>query len=284
MFIYSRPRGLPSSQLQKSKRLLSSLIGLRTLSSMSNPQTVLITGAAVRVGKAIAEYLASAGWQVAIHYNTSDKEAKALEASLKAQGAKVALIQADLKSDFDAEAILSEVETAIGPVHCLINNAATFHKDTLEIPITQSQFDDHMHVNLLAPLKLVQAFTKQARHHELKNASIINIGDGMHGWSYSSKHLTYALSKQGLMSLSHFLALDLAPDIRINSIGLGPTLPGPSDKPDTFDRLQQRIPLHTLSSLEDICRTVDFLLQSPTITGQNILLTGGLHCTQAIDI
>lgn len=244
-------------------------------------QSVLITGGAVRVGHNIALHLARAGWNVAIHYQRSHAQAQALVKELETLGVKAVAVCKDFSTEFNATALLRECTAALGTIHCLINNASVFQKDSLQTALTQVQFDQHMHINLLAPIKLIQAFVEQKNLHD---ASIINIGDGTHGWSLSSKYLTYALSKISLMQLAEMLALELAPHIRINTIAPGPTLAGELEDDAMFNRMKRRAPLNRLSNPSEICDTIDYLLRAKSVTGQTILLSGGLHCHRPIDL
>lgn len=246
-------------------------------------KAVFITGGAVRIGRAIAVRLAKQGHPIAIHYRHSGDEARALTEELNAMGVPAAAVCADFFKPFDADALLKQAHDSVGPIHHLVNNASSFDKDTLET-ITHETFTHHMHVNLYAPLSLIQAFTSYQRTRKLSAASITNIGDGAKGWSLSSKHLSYALSKYGLMQLANMLAIELAPNIRINNVAPGPSLPGHLDEEDTFKRLAKRIPLGHVSSEHDICDAVEYLLKATSVTGQTIWLGGGLHCHQAIDI
>lgn len=249
----------------------------------SPTQNMLITGAALRIGREIALHFAAAGWNIAIHYRRSDEAAKILAAECGAIGVKTTLVQADFSNDFDADALFDTIARDIGAVNVLINNASSFNKDTLSTA-THEQFHQHMQVNLYAPIKMIQSYANHVKMHQLTDCSIINLGDGTRGWSLSSKFLSYSLSKLGLMQLSELLAIELAPAIRINAIGLGPSLAGEVDDANMFDRLKQRSPLKQNSSPQEVCQTINYLLATPTITGQSILLNGGLHCHQAIDI
>ncbi len=243
--------------------------------------SVLITGGALRVGREIALHLARAGWNVAIHYHRSEIQAQELVKELKAIGANALCVHADFATDFDASTLIDECTTQLGTITCLINNASMFQKDSLQTSLNAAQFDQHMHINLLAPIKLIQAFAAQ---QNLTQANIINIGDGTHGWSLSSKYLTYALSKMSLMQLSEMLALELAPHIRINTIAPGPTLAGELEDDAMFNRMKQRAPLNHLSNPREVCDAIDYLLRAHSITGQTILLSGGLHCHRPIDL
>lgn len=241
-----------------------------------SPQTVLITGGAIRIGRSIALHMAQQGWSVAIHYRESSSQAQELADDVRALGVQAVIIQADFGEDFDA-AYLIEQAASIGPVSCLINNAAIIEKDGLS-NLSSELFHRHMQINCYAPLKLIQAFAAHHQTHPAENACIINLSDGTYGWSMSSKFLSYALSKSGLNALTDMLAHDLAPQIRINTIGLAPTLPNENDPPGLFERHAERSPMQRTSTPEEVCRTIDYLLSASNVTGQHILLTGGLHC------
>lgn len=246
------------------------------------PNTVLISGAAKRIGRHVALHLARAGWDVAIHYSQSETEALALKQEIEALGRRACCLQADFNGAWQADDLIQTAVRALGPLGCLICNASVFEKDTLGT-VTAEHFMHHQRVNTLAPLLLVQAFAAHIKHHNLTHASALLIGDSARGWSLSSKYLSYALSKLTLMALPELLALELAPNIRINAVAPGPSLPGKNDETDTFKRLAVRSPLNQLSSPDEVCRTIDFLLATPTITGQTILLSSGFHLHQPIE-
>ncbi len=240
---------------------------------------VFITGSAKRIGKALALHLAAQGYHVAVHYHHSHNEAQHTVREIEALGVRAIALPADLATDFDAHALITQATQAVGPLTCLINNASLFTKDTVQTATAES-FHQHTHINTYAPLALINAFAKQATG----GASIINIGDGALGWSYSAKYITYALSKMGLMGLATLLAPELAPRIRINNLALGPTLRGETEDAAMFDRLADHTPLKQLSSIDDICRSADYLLATPCITGQTIYLNGGMQCHQLLTL
>lgn len=240
-------------------------------------KAALITGGAVRVGRAIALHLARQGWSIAIHYRHSREEADETVKALIALGVKATSVQADFAQPFDATALFTQVTHTIGPIDCLINSAAIIEKDTLETADWQ-HFHDHLRVNAFAPLALIQAYAAYRKTYHPSPACVINLTDGTYGWSLSSKFLSYALSKHTLANLTEMLAVELAPYIRINAIGMGPTLPNAQDPKGLFERHAGRAPTQEVSSPEEVCRTIDYLLAAPNVTGQQILLTGGLHC------
>lgn len=236
--------------------------------------SVLITGGAKRVGRAIADHLATLGYAVAIHYHQSKIDADQLVETLRRRGAQACAVQADFSGAFDAAALFDAAATQIGPIHHLINAASVFSRDTLQTA-TAETFASHQQVNLFSPLRLIQAMQEHVRHHQLEQASIINLGDGIKGWSLSPLFLSYALSKVGLAELAALLAAELAPTIRINTLALGLTLAGSMDGDDVFARLAEKTPMQQTSSLDDVCHAVEYLLKARNVTGQTLSLSGG---------
>lgn len=217
--------------------------------------------------------LAGAGWDIAIHYRHSAVPARALAAEVQKLGRKAHLTQADLRQPEQVEVMISSLARKGIALNCLINNAAVFEKDDLH-SLSPESFRLHMGTNLLAPLLLMQSFAAQYKGRE---GNIINITDGILGWSVSPNFLSYSLSKQALENATTMLARALAPNIRINAIAPGPTLPGKQDKKNTFARLQKIIPLARTATPEEICAAVRYILSAHSLTGQTIALSGGMH-------
>jgi len=237
-------------------------------------RTILITGAGKRLGRAFALSLARAGWNVAVHYHRSEKEAKETAAEIESLSRKAYLVQADLNDTDAVSGIFPALAKQGARIDALINSAAAFEKDTLAT-LTQESWREHMQVNLLAPLLLMRDF---ARHYKGAEGCIINITDGLQGWSMSPAFLSYALSKESLTHATRMLARELAPAIRINAIAPGATLEGKQDKEDTFAKLAGIIPLKRTGSIEEVARALHFLLESPSVTGQVLMLSGGMDC------
>jgi NAD(P)-dependent dehydrogenase (short-subunit alcohol dehydrogenase family) len=239
---------------------------------MSLPgKTILITGSARRVGKALALAAAQAGMNVIIHHAHSPDEAAATRREIQALGVQVDILEADL-SDSDSAAGLIERAWEINPLVALVNNAAVFAPlrwDTVTLPA----WDQHLAVNLTAPFILSQAF---ARHARLAGEGrIVNILD-WRALRPGADHLPYTISKAGLAALTQSLALALAPEITVNGIALGAILP-PSDGA-VDPRLLDDYPARRWADLEEVGRTLLFLLDGPTyITGEIIHLDGGRH-------
>ncbi|MGB0631460.1 MAG: SDR family oxidoreductase [Alphaproteobacteria bacterium] len=233
---------------------------------------VLITGAAQRIGRAIAIALAEDGWAVGIHYFQSPDEADALCAELKSGGADAYTAGADL-GDEGAIGDLMAQASAIAPVTCLINNASVFERDELDT-VTRESWDIHMDVNLWAPLRLSQAFA--AALPDGVPGNIVNIVD-QRVENIPPGFLSYTVSKAGLWTLTQSLALSLAPRIRVNAIGPGPVLPSPRQSAEQFEKQAARMPLGRAAPVAEIADGVRFILSASSMTGQLIALDAGQH-------
>lgn len=240
-------------------------------------KTVLITGAAHRIGRAMAEFLASQGWTVAVHYHQSEQAAHKLVQSIKDRGGKAADFPANLAEEEEVKHLIPHVNQSLGPIHCLINNASTFTYDSAKSS-TRGLWDEHMETNLRAPFVLSQEFAKQFPETPAddQKGSIVNILD-QRVWNLTPHYISYTLSKVGLWTLTQSLAMALAPQIRVNAIGPGPTLPNASQTQEQFLKQCDSLPLKKGPSLQEICDAVLFLMQTPSITGQMIALDGGQH-------
>ncbi len=236
-------------------------------------KNVLITGAAQRIGRAIAMELADAGWAVGVHYNSSDADAQDVVREISENGGKAVALQANLSQDDETSALISRAAGAIGPLTCLINNASVFEHDA-PATVTQGSWNKHMQVNLRAPFVLSQAFAEQIP--KATPGAIINIVD-QRVWNLTSDFTSYTLSKSGLWTLTQTLAMAFAPDIRVNAIGPGPTLQSKSQSPDQFSQEYSETLLKQQVTIEEIGCTVRFILDAPSLTGQMIAIDGGQH-------
>lgn len=234
----------------------------------------LITGASKRVGRALALHLAREGHDLVLHYHRSQSEAEKLAGEIQALGQDATLVKADLENPEQAAQLLSNLPGK--PVTLLIHNAASFERDTLET-MTTGRLEAQFHTNLLSPIIITQAFAKQLPANQ--SGLVIALADGMLGWSASHHFFSYTASKLAWAPLTDLLASALAPNIRMNTIALGATIPGVMDSATTFDRLAAISPLERTSSPDEVIRTVDYLLASPSVTGQVIYLSAGLHLT-----
>ena len=241
--------------------------------------SALITGAARRIGRAIALDLARAGWPVAVHYNSSAEEANAVVAEIRTAGGRAVALAADLADAGAVQRLVPATAAALGPLACLVNNASLFEIDTVETA-TAETWDRHLDTNLRAPFLLAQAFARQLPSGVEGN--IINLID-MRVWKLTPGFTPYTVSKAGLWTLTQTLAMALAPTIRVNGIGPGPSLPSARQTPEQFARQVARTPLKRGAGPAEICAAVRFLLASPAITGQMLALDGGQHLPMPVN-
>lgn len=240
---------------------------------VSIPKNALVTGAGRRIGRAIVLDLARAGWSLAVHYHRSKDEAHSLVSEVSDAGGTAIALNADLGDDQQATNLLPSAEAAIGKITCLINNASTFERDSVKTA-TRKTWDLHMEVNLRAPFLLSQAFL-QALPNEICG-NIINIID-QRVWNLTPDFTTYTLSKAGLWGLTQILARALAPKVRVNGIGPGPTLQSIHQSAEKFTEEWAAQPLARQVKPEDICRAMRFILESPAVTGQMVAIDAGQH-------
>jgi len=238
---------------------------------MADRRTALVTGAARRIGAAIARDLAASGWRVVVHYNRSAAEARALAKEIARAGGAAELVQADLASRADVEAVFSRALEKVGRIDCLINNAASFQYDTIET-LSWDSWDAHMAANLAAPAFLSRDFARQIPRSG--EGVIVNLLDQKTG-NLNPDFLSYTLSKVGLRGLTETLALGLAPRIRVCGIAPGVTLMSGKQTPQSFEKAFKATPLGRSSTIEDIVRAVRFILATPSLTGQVLTLDGG---------
>jgi len=237
----------------------------------------LVTGAARRIGAAIARDLARYGWAVAVHYRASEGEAEALAREIEAEGGRTATIACDLAREAEVETLIPRAVEALGPLTCLINNASVFEMDKID-SVTRESWDRHIETNLRAPLVLSQAFARQLP--EGMNGNIVNLLD-QRVWKLTPYFLSYTIAKSALWTLTRTLALALAPRIRVNGIGPGPALPSERQSLEQFRHQQAAVPLQHGPELAEIAAAVRFILASPSMTGQMIALDGGEHLAWA---
>ncbi len=239
----------------------------------NGPQTVLVTGGAKRLGRAVALDLAAAGYAVAIHYNTSEAQAAELAAQIRAQGRSATLLRADLSCEDEVNQLIGRATEALGPICALINSASLFEEDDWNSATRQS-WDQHMAVNLRAPFVLAQDFARALPQN--CSGAIINIID-QRVLKPTPQFLTYSLSKAGLDWLTVTLAQALAPRIRVNAVGPGPTLRNQRQSEADFRRQRAATLLGTGAEPKDVCAAVRYLLAAPAVTGQLIAVDGGQH-------
>jgi len=239
------------------------------------PRAALVTGAARRVGRAIALALAEAGFDVAVHYGGSAEDAGRTAAAIRALGRRAATLRADLTREDEAAALLPSAAAALGgaPIGVLVNNASVFERDEWH-GVTRASWDAHLEPNLRAPFVLTQEFAR--RLPGSAEGCVVNMLD-QRVWSLTPHFVSYTVSKAGLWTLTRTLALALAPRIRVNGIGPGPALPSARQTPEQFARQCAGTPLRRGTSPEEIARAVLAVLSLPAMTGQMIALDGGQH-------
>jgi NAD(P)-dependent dehydrogenase (short-subunit alcohol dehydrogenase family) len=239
----------------------------------SIPRTALITGGAQRVGRAIALALAANGFDIAIHYNTSLKEAEATQTDIQSMGRRAIILRADLAIEAQVISLMPQATEALGPIGVLINNASRFGRDEWD-NVTRESWDAHLEPNLRAPFVLIQAFARALPADAA--GVVINMID-QRVWSLTPHFVSYTLSKAGLWALTQTMALALAPNIRVNAIGPGPALPSSRQTSAQFARQAASVPLGHGTDPAEIARAAVSILGLPAMTGQMIALDGGQH-------
>jgi len=235
---------------------------------MPSRGAALVTGAARRIGRALALAAADAGYDVAVHHRDSEHEAEETAAAVRECGVHACVLGGDLAQD--PQSLIWEARDALGPVTLLVNNASVFLDDRLET-VARETWDAHMETNLHAPIALTQAFAAQGGE-----GLVVNIAD-QRVWRPNPQFFSYSLSKAGLWWATQMMALALAPRIRVNAIGPGPTLPSIHQKPEDFDAEAKNVPLERCATPEEIAAALRFLIESPSVTGQMIAVDGCQH-------
>jgi NAD(P)-dependent dehydrogenase (short-subunit alcohol dehydrogenase family) len=236
-------------------------------------KTVLVTGAAKRLGRAIALDLGSRGWSVAVHYNSSQADAEETVAALHEKGVHAAAINADLSMEDDAQRLIARASEAVGPLTALVNNASVFESDSIHT-VTRASWNKHVETNLRAPLVLAQNFAEQLLEGE--QGAIVNLLD-QRMLKPTPQFLSYGVSKAGLHWLTVTLAQALAPRIRVNAVAPGPTLKNERQSEAHFKRQQASTILGHGASPEDVAAATRYLLEASAVTGQTIAVDGGQH-------
>ncbi|QCJ00307.1 SDR family oxidoreductase [Agrobacterium larrymoorei] len=237
------------------------------------PKTVLITGAARRVGRAIAEYLASEGFAIGIHARSSIAEAEEFANTIRQQGGRAAVVQADLEDSFSTSQLMNKATEALGPIGVLVNNASVFHKDEAS-QFDAATFEAHFAVHVRAPTILAAAFAEQLPKEN--SGLIVNIID-QRVLALNPRFYSYTLSKAALWTATQTLAQSFAPRIRVNAIGPGPTFKNDRQLDEDFQAQIDALILKRGPKPDEFGRTIRFLYDTPSMTGQMIALDGGQH-------
>jgi len=232
-----------------------------------------VTGATRRLGRAIALALADAGFAVAVHHRGDGTEAEATAAAVRARGVAACLLGAALDREAEVAPLVDRAAAQLGPIGVLVNNAATFVRDEWH-DASRASWDAHLEPNLRAPFVLMQRFA--ARLPAAAEGVVVNLLD-QRVWSLTPHFVSYTVSKAGLWALTRSMALALAPRIRVNGIGPGPSLPSARQTPAQFARQSAALPLRHGAPPEEIGRAVLAILALPSLTGQMLALDGGQH-------
>lgn len=231
----------------------------------------LVTGGAKRIGRAICLELAAAGFDIAIHHRASDDEAAALAREIEGLGRRAVSLSADLRDVMATHELIGRAAAALGPLSVLVNNASVFADDRLDT-ITGDSWNAHLDTNLRAPVLLAQVFARQAP----EGSAIINILD-QRVLKPDPRFFSYGLSKAALWHATRTMAQALAPHIRVNGVGPGPTLPSVHQTDEDFAAEAAATPLQRPGSPAAVAAAVRWLVDAELVTGQMIAVDGGQH-------
>lgn len=238
-----------------------------------NRKAALVTGAGKRIGRAVALDLAAHGWAVGVHYHRSADDAEEVVRAIEGQGGRAVALHADLMDEPAVHTLVDRAAERLGPLTLLVNNASAFERDEAAT-VTRDSWDRHMEANLRAPFVLIQDFARRlpAGEHGL----VVNMLD-QRVWNLTPHFISYTLSKAGLWTLTRTLAQALAPRVRVNAIGPGPTLRNERQTEDHFAQQAAAVPMQRSTAPSEICAAIRFLIDAPAVTGQMIALDGGEH-------
>ncbi len=244
---------------------------------MSDPspgnKAALITGAAKRIGRGIALGLAQDGWNIAVHYHRSRAEAESLVRELREAGVHAMAIGCDLGDARATASLVGDCRRKLGPLSCLINNAAVFEHDAPD-DFEPERWQRHAEVNLRAPLQLAREFANQVPGETV--GCIVNLLD-QKVFNLNPDFFSYTLTKIALEGATRMLALALAPAIRVCAVAPGITLISGNQSPSGFERAHAHTPLGCSSHVEDVVEAVRFLVRARSLTGETIIVDGGQH-------
>ncbi|CAL7963466.1 SDR family oxidoreductase [Alphaproteobacteria bacterium] len=238
-----------------------------------------ITGGAKRMGKVISLFLARQGWDIILHYNTSKDEAIELAHQIRQLGRDITLLQADFAQKDELGSVL-EALSNVEDIHLLVNNAAVFINDNFE----NTKYDGlvaHLQINVVAPIILAQHLLGSAKN--TLNVNIINILDYT-VFQIQRNFFSYNLSKRILYDYTKLTSLQAAPHARINGISLGQVMQNPKQKKEDYKLAISSTPLQCGGTTRELCNTIQFILQTPSLTGQVFTLDGGAHLEGACTV
>lgn len=229
---------------------------------------VLVTGGAVRIGRAICEALAAQGCSIVVHYRSSEREAMQLVEALGGSDAKAFSVQSGLEGESACAALIQDAAAKAGGLDILVNNAAVFHRDAL-LESTEAKLRSEVETNAFAPIFLSRAFALLAKRGKIVNLldqRVANVERGA---------LPYLLSKKMLADFTEMAALELAPAFTVNAVAPGPVLPPPGEGPERTRELAGSTPLGVPLTPEAVAEAVVYLLKADVVTGQTIFVDGG---------
>jgi NAD(P)-dependent dehydrogenase (short-subunit alcohol dehydrogenase family) len=238
-------------------------------------KSALVTGAAKRLGRAIAIGLAKDGWDIAVHYRSSEPEALETVDQIKGLGRTAIAISCDLSSETETRQLLPRAMTQLGDIRCIVNSASLFTYDDAH-SFNQAALDAHMHSNLAAPILLAQAL--HAATPEDAQSVVINLLD-QKLFNLNPDFLSYTLSKSGLHTATKLLAMSLAPKLRVVGLAPGLTLVSGDQTDQQFEKAHQQTVLGKSSTADDIAQAVCYLANADGITGTTLIVDGGQHLT-----
>ncbi len=243
----------------------------------------LVTGAARRLGRTMALHLAARGYDVAVHYAHSADAARDTVKEIGRLGRRSGALQSDLLDEAQVTPLIAQAAEMLGgPLTLLVNNASIFEYDNITTA-TREGWDRHMGSNLRAPFVLTQHFAAQApapvadaRGEPVAQALVVNMID-QRVWKLTPEFMTYTLAKSALWTLTQTAAQALAPHVRVNAIGPGPTLKGARQSDTHFARQRAATVLQRGSNPDDISAALSYLIDAKAVTGQMIATDGGQH-------
>ena len=236
-------------------------------------KVALVTGAGRRLGRAIALGLAKSGWDIVVHYGTSEADAHETVAKIEALGRRALALQCDLDDAVATGALVRRAITGLGPLTCLVNNASRFEFDSAA-DFSAAVLERHMRTNLTAPILLAQAL--HAATPAGSQAVVINLLD-QKLFNMNPDFLSYTLSKAALQSATTMLAQALAPTVRVVGVAPGITLVSGDQSATGFAKAHTATPLGRSSTPDDIAEAVSYLARSNAITGTTLIVDGGQH-------
>lgn len=248
-----------------------------------NTKKALVTGAAKRLGRAMALKLADQGYDVAVHYSTSKSEANEVVELIRSKGQLAEVIQTDLLIESETQSLILKASEALGgPINVLINNASIFEYDDIN-SATRDSWDRHMESNLRAPFVLTQALAAQAPEpltdengEKLAQSLVVNMLD-QRVRKLTPEFMTYTIAKMGLWAFTQTAARALGPKVRVNAIGPGPTMIGARQTPEHFSKQRAATILERGANPNDVTEALAYLLNAPSVTGQLLCVDGGQH-------